>query len=326
MMRRAACRSSLLLACATLLTTATTVAAQQYPTRPVRIIVPTSPPGGADIVARLMAPSLTERLGQQVIVDNRAGASTMIGGEVAAKAPPDGHTLLMGISTLAINPATFKRVPYDALRDFIPITHAVKQTMVLVAHPSFPAKTVKELVAIAKARPGDVMYSSAGFGTNPHMGIELFQYMTGARMLHVPYRGGGESIIAVTSGHVSVAINSMLGALPQVRNGRLRALGVTSLSRVPGAPEIPTIAEAGVPGYESLQWYGLLAPVGTPKEIISRLHKEAVASLRAPEVSERLVNDGGTVVASTGEEFASFMRAEMQKWAKVAKAAGIKPE
>jgi tripartite-type tricarboxylate transporter receptor subunit TctC len=202
----------------------------------------------------------------------------------------------------------------------------VKQTMMLVAHPSFPAKTVKELVAIAKARPGDVMYSSAGFGTNPHMGIELFQYMTGARMLHVPYRGGGESIIAVTSGHVSVAINSMLGALPQVRNGRLRALGVTSSNRVPGAPEIPTIAEAGVPGYESLQWYGLLAPAGTPNVIISRLHKEAVASLRAPDVSERLVNDGGTVVASSGEEFASFMRAETQKWAKVAKAAGIKPE
>jgi tripartite-type tricarboxylate transporter receptor subunit TctC len=326
MMRGTARRFSLPLMCVALVAAATTAAAQQYPTRPVRIIVPTSPPGGADIVARLIAPSLTERLGQQVIVDNRAGASTMIGGEVAAKAPPDGHTLLMGISTLAINPATFRKVPYDALRDFVPITHAVKQTMMLVAHPSFPAKTVKELVAIAKARPGDVMYSSAGFGTNPHMGIELFQYMTGARMLHVPYRGGGESIIAVTSGHVSVAINSMLGALPQVRNGRLRALGVTSSNRVPGAPEIPTIAEAGVPGYESLQWYGLLAPAGTPNVIISRLHKEAVASLRAPDVSERLVNDGGTVVASSGEEFASFMRAETQKWAKVAKAAGIKPE
>jgi tripartite-type tricarboxylate transporter receptor subunit TctC len=305
---------------------AATAFAQPYPTRPVRIIVPTSPPGGADVVARLLAPSLTERLGQQVIVDNRAGASTMIGGEAAAKAQPDGHTLLMGISTLAINPATFKKVPYDALRDFAPITHAVKQTMMLVAHPSFPAKTVKELVAIAKARPGDVMFSSAGFGTNPHMGIELFLHMTGTRMMHVPYRGGGESIIAVTSGHVSVSINSMLGALPQVRAGRLRALGVTSASRVAGAPEIPTIAEAGVPGYESLQWYGLLAPAGTPKDILARLHREAVAALRAPEISERLANDGGTVVASTPEEFTAYMRGEMEKWAKVAKAAGIKPE
>ena len=299
---------------------------QGYPTRPVRIIVPTSPPGGADIVARLIAPGLTERLGQQVIVDNRAGASTMIGGEAAAKAPPDGHTLLMGISTLAINPATFKRVPYDALRDFVPITHVVKQTMMLVAHPSLPARSVKELVAIAKARPGDVAFSSAGFGTNPHMGMALFLHLTDTRMLHVPYRGGGESIVAVTSGHVSVAINSMLGALPQVRAGRLRALGVTSATRVAGAPDIPTIAEAGVPGYESLQWYGLLAPAGTPREIILRVNKEAVAILRAPEVSERLANDGGTAVGSTPEDFGRFLRTETEKWAKVAKGAGIKPE
>ena len=299
---------------------------QNYPVRPVRIIVPTSPPGGADVVARLIAPGLSERLGQQVIVDNRAGASTMIGGEAAAKAPPDGYTLLMGISTLAINPAAFKRVPYDALRDFVPITHAVKQTMMLVAHPSFPAKTVKELVAIAKARPGDVAYSSAGFGTNPQMGMELFLYLTGTRMLHVPYRGGGESIIAVTSGHVSVSINSMLGALPQVRSGRLRALGVTSVSRVAGIPEVPTIAEAGVPGYESLQWYGLLAPTGVSRDIVARIHKEAVAVLRTPDIVERLARDGGEAVASTPEEFGAYIRAETEKWAKVARATGIRPE
>ena len=299
---------------------------QNYPVRPVRIIVPTSPPGGADVVARLIAPGLSERLGQQVIVDNRAGASTMIGGEAAAKAPPDGYTLLMGISTLAINPAAFKRVPYDALRDFVPITHAVKQTMMLVAHPSFPAKTVKELVAIAKARPGDVAYSSAGFGTNPQMGMELFLYLTGTRMLHVPYRGGGESIIAVTSGHVSVSINSMLGALPQVRSGRLRALGVTSARRVAGIPEVPTIAEAGVPGYESLQWYGLLAPAGVSREIVARVNKEAVAVLRTPDIVERLARDGGEAVASTPEEFGAYIRAETEKWAKVARATGIRPE
>ena len=290
------------------------------------MIVPTSPPGGADVVARLMAPGLSERLGQQVVVENRAGASTMIGGEAAARAAPDGYTLLLGISTLAINPATFKKVPYDALRDFVPITHAVKQTLILVAHPSIPVKSVKELVAIAKARPGDVVYSSPGFGTNPQMGMQLFLYMTGTRMLHVPYRGGGESIIAVTSGHVSVAVASMLGAVPQVRAGRLRGLGVTSSVRVAGIPEVPTIAEAGVPGYESLQWYGLLAPTGVSRDIVVRVHKEAVAVLRTPDTVERLARDGGEVVAGTPEEFGAYLRAETEKWAKVARATGIQPE
>jgi len=297
-----------------------------YPTRPIRIIVPTSPPAGADIIARSIAPGLSERLGQQVIVDNRAGASTMMGGELAAKAPPDGHTLVMGISTLAINPATFKHVPYDALRDFAPITHAAIQPLLLVTHPSFPSRSVKELIAVAKARPGDIAYSSPGFGTNPQMGMELFLFMTGTRMLHVPYRGGGDSIIALVSGHVSVSVASMLGTMPHVRSGRLRALGVTSARRVASASDIPTIAEAGVPGYESLQWYGLLAPAGTAKEIIARLNKETVAILRTPEISARLASDGAEVVASTPEEFDAYLRAETEKWARVAKAAGIKPE
>lgn len=304
----------------------TALAQPNYPTRPIRIIVPTSPPGGADIVARSIAPGLSERLGQQVIVDNRAGASTMLGGELAAKAPPDGYTLVMGISTLAINPATFKHVPYDALRDFVPITHAAIQPLLLAAHPSMPVKTVKELVALAKARPGDVIYSSPGFGTNPQMGMELFLFMSGTRMLHVPYRGGGESIFAVVSGHVAVTVASMLGTMPQVRSGRLRALGVTSAKRVPAAPDIPTIAEAGVPGYESLQWYGLLAPAGTAKEIVARLNKEAVAVLRTPDILARLAADGAEVVASTPEEFGAYIRAETEKWARVTKAAGIKPE
>jgi len=302
------------------------LAQSNYPSRPIRIIVPTSPPGGADVVARAMAQPLSERLGQQVIVDNRAGASTMLGGEIAARAVPDGYTLVMGISTLAINPATFKKVPYDALRDFAPITHAALQALVLAVHPSFPAKNVKELVAIAKARPGDVVYSSPGFGTNPQMGMELFLYMTGTRMLHVPYRGGGESILALVSGQVAVTVASMLGTMPQVRSGRVRALGVTSAKRVASAPDLPTIAEAGVPGYESLQWYGLLAPAGTPKEILARLHKESVAVLRSSDVAARLASDGAEVVAGSPEEFGAFLRAETQKWARVVKAAGIKPE
>jgi tripartite-type tricarboxylate transporter receptor subunit TctC len=302
------------------------LAQSNYPSRPIRIIVPTSPPGGADVVARAMAQPLSERLGQQVIVDNRAGASTMLGGEIAARAVPDGYTLVMGISTLAINPATFKKVPYDALRDFAPITHAALQALVLVVHPSFPAKNVKELVAIAKAHPGDVVYSSPGFGTNPQMGMELFLYMSGTRMLHVPYRGGGESILALVSGQVAVTVASMLGTMPQVRSGRVRALGVTSAKRVASAPDLPTIAEAGIAGYESLQWYGLLAPAATPKEILARLHKESVAALRSSDVAARLASDGAEVVAGTPEEFGAFLRAETQKWARVVKAAGIKPE
>ncbi len=269
--------------------------AQTWPSRPIRIIVATSPPGGADTVARMLAPGLSERLGQQVVVENRAGASTMIGHEVAAKAAPDGYTLVMGISTLAINPATFRKVPYDALRDFAPITQAVKQALLLVVHPSFPAKSVKALVAIAKQQPGAVNYSSPGFGTNPQMGMELFLYMTGTRLYHVPYRGGGESIISVVSGHVPVTVASMLGTVPQVRVGRLRALGVTTA-------------------------------VGVSRDIIARVNKETVSILRAPEVTERLAADGSFVVAGTPDEFGAFMRAETEKWAKVAKAAGIKPE
>ena len=300
--------------------------AQTWPSRPIRIVVATSPPGGADIVARMLAPGLSERLGQQVVVENRAGASTMIGHELAAKSAPDGYTFAMGISTLAINPATFKKVPYDALRDFAPITQAVNQALLLVVHPSFPVKTVRELVTITKRQPGAINYSSPGFGTNPQMGMELFLYLTGTRLYHVPYRGGGESIISVVSGQVPVTVASMLGTISNVRAGRLRALGVTTAARVPGAADIPTIAEAGVPGYESAQWYGLVAPAGTPRDIITRMHKEAAAILRTPEIMERLANDGSQVVAGTPEEFGAFMRAETEKWAKVAKAAGIKPE
>jgi tripartite-type tricarboxylate transporter receptor subunit TctC len=278
------------------------------------------------VVARTLAPGLSERLGQQVVVENRAGASTMIGHELAAKSPPDGYTFAMAISTLAINPATFRKVPYDALRDFAPITQAVKQALLLVVHPSFPVKTVKELIAIARQQPGAINYSSPGFGTNPQMGMELFLYMTGTRLYHVPYRGGGESIIAVVSGQVPVTVASMLGTISNVRAGRLRALGVTTAARVPGAADIPTIAEAGVPGYESAQWYGLVAPTGTPRDIIARMNKETVAILRTPEITERLANDGSQVVAGTPEEFGAFIRAETEKWAKVAKAAGIKPE
>ena len=297
-----------------------------YPAKPVRLVVPSAPGGGTDITARVMAPKLGEYLGQQVVVENRAGAGTMIGGEAVARAAPDGYTLLMGISTLAINPAMYRKVPYDALKDFAPITQAVALPNILVTHPSLPVKTVKELVAFAKARPGQIQFASAGVGTNPHLTAELFLSMTGLKMLHVPYKGSGAGIIDVIAGHVPVMTPSILTGLPHAKAGRLRALGVTSARRATGAPEVTTIAEAGVPGYEAVQWFGILAPAGTPRAVVERVHREAVRVLQNPEVRQRLVADGAEPVAGTPEEFAAFLRAETAKWAKVVKAIGIKPE
>ena len=301
-------------------------AQSDYPNRPVRIIVPTATAGGNDTVGRLIAQGLTERLGRQVVVENRAGASTMIGGELVAKAAPDGYTLLMGVSTLAINPATFKKVPYEAMRDFAPITQAVFAPNLMMMHPAVPAKSVKEFVAFAKARPGQIAYGSAGFGTNPHLTMELFCAMTGIRMIHVPYKSSTPGVVDLIAGQIAIMAPNMLQSIPHVRAGRLRALGVTSAVRSASAPDIPTIAEGGLPGYESVQWYGLLAPAGTPREIISRLHAETVAILRTPDAGKRLAGDGAEVVASTPDEFAVLIKAETVKWAKVVKSAGIEPE
>lgn len=301
-------------------------AQQNYPVRPVRLIVPSSPGGGTDITARIIAPKLGEYLGQQVVVENRPGAGTMIGGEAVARAAPDGYTLLMGISTLAINPAMYKRVPYDALRDFAPISQVVALPNMLVTHPSLPVKSVKELIAFAKARPGQINFASAGVGTNPHLAMELFLSMTDLKMVHVPYKGSGQGVIDLLAGHVTVMMPSILTALNYVKNKRLRALGVTSAKRAAGVPDIPTIAEAGVPGYEAVQWFGVLAPAATPRDIIMRLHKEIVRTVQAPDIKPKLINDGADPVGSSPEEFAAFIRSETNKWAKVAKSIGIKPE
>jgi tripartite-type tricarboxylate transporter receptor subunit TctC len=302
------------------------LAQAQYPSRPLRIIVPTSGASAADTMARVIAQPLSERLGQPVVVENRAGAGTVIGTEAVAKSAPDGHTLLIGLSALAINPATYKKLPYDALRDFMPITQAVSQPNLLVVHPSLPAKSVKELIALAKARPGELAFASSGVGVGSHLTMELFLLMTGTRMLHVPYKGPAPGVIDLMSGRVSVMAPSTVATLPHVRSGRLRALGVTTATRVAALPDIPTVAEAGVPGYESVAWFGLVAPAGTPKEVISRLHKEVAAILSTPDVKQRFARDGTEVVASSPEEFAAFIRAETVKWGKVVKAAGIQPE
>ena len=297
-----------------------------YPNRPVRMVVPSSAGGGIDIVARMVAPRLAERLGQQVVIDNRPGAGTMIGIEAAAKSAPDGYTLLMGVSTLAINPAIYKIVPYDAMRDFAPITQAVSAPNILVVHPSVPVNTVKELIAFARARPGQLNFASAGTGTNPHLTMELFLSMAGLKMVHIPYKGSAPAIVDLIAGHVGVMTATILTGLPHVRSGRLRGLATSGAKRSAAVPELPTVAEAGVPGYEAAQWYGLLAPAHTPKDIIARLHGEMVRILQLPEVKERLSGDGAEPVGNTPEEFGRYIRAEIEKWARVARDAGIKPE
>ncbi|HSQ04556.1 MAG TPA: tripartite tricarboxylate transporter substrate binding protein [Burkholderiales bacterium] len=297
-----------------------------YPNHPVRIIAPSAPASAADTVARIIAQPLAERLGQPISVEPRPGASTAIGTELVARAAPDGYTLLIGLPALAINPLIYPNLSYDATRDFTPITQAVSQPNLLVVHPSLPARSVKQLIALAKAKPGELVYASSGVGTSSHLTIELFLLMTGTRMLNVPYKGPGPGVIDLMAGRVSVMAPSTIATLPHVRSGRLRALGITTSQRVASLPDIPTIAEAGVPGYESVSWYGLLAPAGTPKEIIARLSGETISILRMPEIRERFAKEGTEVVAAGAEAFGSYIRAEREKWAKVVTSAGIKPE
>jgi tripartite-type tricarboxylate transporter receptor subunit TctC len=291
----------------------------------VRIVVPSSPGGGTDILTRLLTPQLTERLHQQVVVDNRPGAGSIIGNELVSRAAPDGYTLLMGISTLAILPAMHKKLPYDALGDLAPITQAIAAPNVLVVHPSLPVRSVKELIAFARKRPGDLSYASAGLGTNPHLCMELFLNMAQVKMVHVPYKGLGPAIIDLVAGHVVVATATMLTGLPQIRAGRLRGLGVTGNARSSVLPDLPTIAEAGVPGYEAGQWYGLFAPARTPANIINQLHAAMAGALKASAIREKMASDGVEPVGSTPDEFARFMRAETDKWGKVARVAGLAP-
>lgn len=296
-----------------------------YPTRPVRIIAPSAAGSAADTLARTIAPTLSERLGQPVIVEARPGAGTIVGTEAVAKAAPDGHTLLVALPALAINPSIYTTLPYTP-RDFVAITQAIRQPNLFVVHPSLPAKSIRELIALAKARPGELVYASSGVGSGSHLTIELFLLMTGTRMLHVPYKGPGPGLIDLIAGRVALAAPSTIASINHVRTGRLRALGVSTAARVAGLPEIPTIAEAGVAGYEAVSWFGFAAPAGTPKEIITRLHRETVAILRSPDMRERFAKDGTEVVASSPEAFEAYMRVEQVKWAKVVKSAGIKPE
>lgn len=306
---------------------ASCVSAQSpWPAKPVRVVVPSSAGGGTDIIARIVAPKLAQALGQQVVIDNRPGAGTMIGGELVAKAPPDGYTLLMCVSTLATNPVIYRKVPYNAVTDFAPVTLVLTASNILVVHPSLPPRTVKELIAFARARSGQLNFASAGLGTGPHLSMELFLSMTGLKMVHVPYKGSAPAMIDLIGGQVVVMAATALTGIPHIRAGRLRALGVTGAKRTDAAPDVPTIAEAGVPGYEAVQWYGMVAPANTPREVITRLNHEMVTILKTPDVKEKFAADGGEPAGSSAEEFARYIKAETEKWQKVAKSAGITPE
>lgn len=300
--------------------------AQTYPSKPVHIVVPSAAGGGTDIVTRVLAQQLSVSMGQQFVVENRPGAGQMIGIEAVARAAPDGYTLLMAASTLAINPVMFKKVTYDAVKDFAPVTQVAALPNVLVVHPSVPAKTVAELVALAKSKPDQIAYASAGVGTSPHMGMELFKSMAGVNLRHIPYRGTAPAVNDLVGGQVSAMMANVLTAKPQVEGGKLRALGVSGSKRSAGMPNVPTIAEAGVVGYSALQWYGLLAPAGTPPDIVVKLQAAVAKALELPDVKERLAADGAEGVGSTPAEFATLIKEELDKWAKVAKEAKIEPQ
>jgi tripartite-type tricarboxylate transporter receptor subunit TctC len=303
-----------------------TVQAQSYPTKPVRVVVPFAPGGNVEFVVRSIAPRMSDRLGQQLIIDNRPGAGGAIGTEIVAKAPPDGYTLLFVGSAHVINPAMIKSLPYDTVRDFAPIGIAVEVPTTLVVHPSLPVKSVKELIAFARARPGQLNYATAGRGTNGHLAGELLNSMAGLNLEHIAYKGAAPALIDLLAGHVHMEFTAMPFVVPYVRANRLRMLAQTGERRSPAAPDVPTMQEAGLPGFVVATSYGFLAPANTPRPIIDRVSGALKASIALPEVRSALSNGGADPVGGTPEEFDAFIRSEIPKWIKVAKQAGITPE
>ena len=300
--------------------------AQKYPARPIRLVVASSPGGASDILARTLAQKLTEDLAQQIVVDNRGGASGVIGTDIVAKALPDGYTLLIIQPSLTINPSMIKSLPYDAVRDFAPVSLVVDAAQILTAHPSVAAKDAKELIALAKAQPGKLMFGSPGVGTSPHLTAELFKLMAGVNMPQVLFKGSGPAYVSLISGEISVGFATVLSAIPHVKSGKIRALGVTTKKRVSVVPEVPTIAESALPGFEASQWFGILAPARTPRPIVDRLNQALAKATSSPEMKNRLAAEGVEVVNSTPEEFAAVIKRELVQWAKVIKAAGITPQ
>jgi tripartite-type tricarboxylate transporter receptor subunit TctC len=310
---------------AALLFAAANACAQSYPAKQIRFVVPFPPGGPADILSRTIGQVLSEAWSQQVVIDNRAGAGGNIGGEIVAKAPPDGYTMLMGfVGTHAINSSLYRDMPFDPAKDFEPVALVAMVTIILVVHPSVPVKSVKELIALAKAKPGELSFGSPGNGTPQHLAGELFDTMTSVKMVHVPYKGAVPALTDLLGGRLSLIFSSMPPALPHVQSGKLRALGVTSGARSPAAPDVPTIAQSGLPGYEVINWYGVLVPARTPRDIVGKLNAEIVRIMNLPAVKERLAAQGAETYTSSPERFADYIKKETEKWAKVVKFSGAK--
>jgi tripartite-type tricarboxylate transporter receptor subunit TctC len=301
---------------------ATGAFAQGYPTKPAKVIVPYPPGGPTDIVARVVSQKLSDQMGQQFIVENRPGAGGNIGAEAVAKSPADGYTLLVATTAHAINPSLFKSLGYNLTKDFAPVSQLTSGPLVIVANPSLPAKNVKELIAIGKAKPGSLNYASSGNGQSTHLSAELFATMAGIKMNHIPYKGSAPALTDVMGGQASLMFDTMLSAMPHVKNGKLRAIAVTSAARSPAAPDVPTVAESGLPGYEAIAWNGLLVPAGTPTGVVGKLNAELRKALDAPDVKDRFSAQGFGAAWNTREAFAKFIQSELDKWAKVVKVSG----
>jgi tripartite-type tricarboxylate transporter receptor subunit TctC len=315
-------------ACAGLLLLAALPAlAQQYPVKPVRLIIPFAAGGPADSVGRMVAPRLSEVWGQQVVIDNRGGANSIVGSEIAARTPPDGQTLLIVSAGFAINVTLYPKLPYDPHKDFVPVTTVTFGPSVLVVHPSVPARTLKEFIALARSKPGQLVYGSAGSGApSSHLGMELLKVMAGVNLVHVPYKSMSPALIDLLGGQIHAAIPTINVTVPHVRAGRLRALGVTSLQRSSAMPDVPTIAEQGLPGYEASNWYAILAPAGLAPAIANRIYADVAKVVLSPDLRERMAALGMEARAMPPAEFAAFLKTEIVKWAKVVKASGAKPE
>lgn len=301
-------------------------ASQNYPTKPIRFIVPNAPGGGTDITARAIAQKMTEAWQQTVIVDNRAGATGSIGMELAAKSSPDGYTIVLNSATYSAMPATRRRIPYDLVRDFAPITQLTSQPYVLVINPAVPAKSVSDLIAVAKGRPEGLAYGSSGQGGLSHLSGVMLASLTKANLIHVPYKGGGPALADLLAGQINLLFATPLESTPHIKTGRIRALAVSTRTRSHAMPELPTMEEAGVPGFEVSSWYGVLAPAGTPRPVIAKLNQEIVRILRMPDVIERFSRDGVDPAGTTPEQYAIHIRSEIAKWKRVVAAAGIQPE
>jgi tripartite-type tricarboxylate transporter receptor subunit TctC len=300
--------------------------AQNFATRTIRIIVPYAPGGSTDVVFRLLAPRLSEDLGQPVVVDNRPGGSSTIGLDLAAKSPPDGHTWGISNITFGANPSLIKKMPFDSEKDLLPVSQVSVVTMVLSLHPSVPARSVKQLIGLAKARPGELNFSSAGNASANHLATAKFMHMSGTNLIHVPYKGGGPAVISLVSGETSMLFATIPSAIQHIQSGRLRGLAVSRAQRNPALPDVPTVAEAGVPGYEAIEWNGVMVPAGTPPAVVRRIHQSLSKVLAAPAMKERIVGVGAEVVGSSPEEFTVFIKSEFTAWAKVIKEVGITVE